>query len=149
MEIEAQWRKPIQRPIGVYIWTALVAIKFGIVNFVGYFMAIRATDGDANLALVVVTFSLCLFSLGAAIWAFTGDDVGRIALIILTPLNIIWALLLVLPIFLSVNSSEEERSTALNVIIQQVFLSLWIIGMIWYFVSKKVVDYYKQDAHSN
>ena len=145
MEIEAQWRKRTQRPVGVYVWTALVIFKFGLLNFIGYFISARSTDGEAYLPYVVFSFALCLFTAGAAIWACSGDNSGRIAFIVLAPLNIAWVLFLVIPTYFNETIPNEIRVDALYVIIQQIFLSLWMVGMIWYFMSEKVVAYYKQN----
>ncbi len=143
VEVEDRWKKRIKAPLGVYAWTALVLIKFGILNSIGFFLSFRQVNGDVSLPVVVVSFSLSIFTAGAAVWATIGDNAGRIALLILTPLNIVWVVLLVLqPLF---GNDKDLAVGAFNVILGQVFLTLWVIGMEWYFLTKKVVEYYKQD----
>jgi hypothetical protein len=144
IEVGPKWKKRIKAPLGIYIWGALVILRFGVSNTVGYYVAIREANGDVYLPLVVVSFALSLFTAGAAIWAMTGDNAGRLALMILTPLNIGWAVLLLIPVF--AGDDKELATQAMNGIISQVFVSLWIIAMEWYFMTEKVVEYYKQDA---
>ena len=128
----------------MYVCTVLVLLKFGILNFIGYFVNIRQLNGDVNLPIVVVSFALCAFTAGAAVWALVGDKTGRIAFMVLTPLNVLWPILLVVSPFLG--EDQEQARNAMVFIIGQVFLSFWVIGIEWYFMTKKVVDYYKQNV---
>lgn len=141
--MEDKWKKPIQKPIGVYVWTVIIILKFGLLNFIGYFVAFRNTNGEIALPIVLITFTLCFFTIGAAIWAFTGDNVGRIALMILVPLNILWIVLFDVSALL--DNVKENDEIAVFSIIQQVIISLFVIGFEWYFMSKNVVEYYKQN----
>jgi Kef-type K+ transport system membrane component KefB len=141
--MENEWKKRIQKPIGVYVWTVLILLKFGILNFIGYFLSFRNADGDVYLPFVIISLALCVFTAGAAIWAFTGQNEGRIALLILVPLNIVWILIFAVSALL--NNEVEDDKSAVLAIIQQVILTLFVIGMEWYFMSEKVVEYYKQD----
>ncbi len=124
--------------------TILVILKFGVVNFISYFIEIRSLGGDVALPIVVVSFAVSAFTAGAAFVALLGENAGRIALLILTPLNILWVVLLVIPALMG--DDVNAGKGAVSVIIQQVFLSLWVIVMEWYFMTKKVVEYYKQNA---
>lgn len=144
MEIEDKWKKPIKAPLGIYVWSVLVILRFGIANFISYLLSIRNAEGDLNLPVIIVSFALCLFSVLAALFAIFGENAGRIALIVLAPLNIIWVIILVLPALLGDDVAEGKG--AVMVVIQQVFLALWVIGMVWYFMTKKVVEYYKQNG---
>ncbi len=141
--METTWKKRIQKPIGVYVCTTLILIKFGILNFIGYFLSFRNAEGEVILPIVIISLAICLFTAGAAIWAFTGQNEGRIALMILLPLNILWIVLFAVSDLL--NDEKEDDKVAVQAIIQQVMLSLFIIGIEWYFMSKKVVEYYKQN----
>ena len=141
--MEDKWKKPIQKPIGVYVWVVLIIIKFGILNFVTYFIGFRNADGEIALPIVLITFLLCLFTVGAAIWALTGDNAGRIALMILVPLNILWIVLFDVSALL--DNFKENDEIAVFSIIQQVMISLFVIGFEWYFISENVVEYYKQN----
>ncbi len=144
MEIEDKWKKPLKTPIGVYVWTILVILKFGVGNFISFLLALRSIEGDVSIPTVVVSFALCFFTVIAAIFALLGENVGRIALLILTPLNLVWVLILVTPALLG--QDIDAGKAAVFVIIQQVFLALGVIGMEWYFMTKNVVEYYKQNG---
>src|SRR3989442_251845 len=144
MEVEDRWKKPLKTPIGVYVWTILVILKFGVGNFISFLLALRSIEGDVAIPTVVVSFALCFFTAIAAVFALLGENVGRIALLILTPLNLIWVVLLVIPALLG--QDIEAAKAAVFVIIQQVFLALPVIGMEWYFMTKNVVEYYKQNG---
>lgn len=141
--MENEWKKRIQKPIGVYVWLVLIFLKFGVLNFIGFFMAFRNPDVDVYLPFVIISFSLCIFTSAAVVWAFTGQNEGRIALLILVPLNIIWLLLFTISALLNTETADDKA--AVLSIIQQVILSLFVIGMEWYFMSQKVVEYYKQN----
>ena len=141
--MEDEWKRKIQKPIGVYVCTVIILIKFGVLNFIGYFLGIRNAGGEVALPIVVISFSLCLFTAATAIWAFLGHNEGRIALLILLPLNIIWILLFNVSALL--NNEKADDEVAVLSIIQQIMLSLLVIGIEWYFMSKKVVQYYKQN----
>jgi uncharacterized membrane protein len=141
--METQWKKRIQKPIGVYVCTILILIRFGIFNTLSYFLAFRSADGDVYLPVVVISLAISIFTGAAAIWALIGQNEGRISLLILLPLNILWLVLLAVS-----NLLDDERlndEAAVKAIIQQVILSLFVFGIEWYFMSRKVVEYYKQN----
>jgi len=144
--METEWKKRIEKPIGVYIWTVIVFLKFGVVDFLNYFFEIRNAEGNVALPLVVISFGLCVFTAGAAIWALVGLNEGRIALLILLPLNVLWIVLLALSGLFDEEPAND--SIAVIVLIRQTFLSLWVIGIEWYFMSKKVVKYYKRNVRN-
>lgn len=140
---DKEWKRKLPMPIGVYVCVAIVLIRFGIVNFIGYISVFSNADGEAYLPIVVISLALSAFTAGAAIWAFTGQNEGRIALLILLPLNVFWLILLVLPSL--TNDEKTDNEAAVMTIIQQVIISLFVIGIEWYLMSKPVVEYYKQD----
>ncbi len=131
-------------PIGVYVCITLVLIKFGILNFIGYFLTFRNAEGEASLPVIVISLALCVFTAGAAIWAYMGQNEGRVTLLIMIPLNILWVILFAISVLLNDDKIDDEW--AVFTIIQQVFLSLFVIGIEWYLMSSKVVEYYKQDG---
>jgi Kef-type K+ transport system membrane component KefB len=144
--METEWKKRIQKPIGVSVWTVIVFIKFGIFDLFGILMGLREANGEFSLPFVVVLLTLTVFTAGAAIWAFIGENEGRIALLILLPVNILWIVLWAVSGLLDKEPSNDK--IAVSVIIQQTILSLWVIAVEWYFMSKKVVEYYKQNVKS-
>ena len=138
--------KRVDKPFGVYVCSILILIRFGIINTLNYFLAFRNADGDVYLPVVVISLAISIFTGGAAIWALTGQNEGRIALLLLLPLNVLWLLLLAAPGLLNEETADDKE--AVRIIINQTILSLFVIAIEWYFMSKKVVAYYKQNDRS-
>jgi hypothetical protein len=128
--METVWKKRIQKPMGVYVCTFLIFLRFGIINFFSYLLAFRDSDGDAELPVVVISLALCVFTAGAAVWAVTGQNEGRIALLVMLPLNILWILFFAVSGLL--NEDKADDAAAVKTIIQQALISLAVIGVEWY-----------------
>jgi hypothetical protein len=131
--MQNEWKRKIQKPIGVYVGTAIIFIKFGILNFVGYFIAFKNSEVEVFLPVVIISLALCLFTAGAAVWAFFGENEGRIALLILLPLNILWVILFAITALTNNETVDDEQ--AVFTIIQQAIIALFVIGLEWYFMS--------------
>ena len=144
--METEWKKRIDKPLGVYICCILIFLRFGIISTVNYFLIFRNADGEIFLPVVVISLAVSILTGGAAIWAITGQNEGRIALLILLPLNVLWLVLLAISNL--VNEDTADDKAAVNLIINQTILSLFVIAIEWYFMSKKVVRYYKQNDRS-
>ena len=144
--METEWKKRLDKPLGVYILTLLIFIKFGVIDFLNYFFEIRSLGGQVPLPFVVISFGLCIFTAGAAFWVLTGQNEGRIAILILLPLNVLWVVLLAAQGLLDDETANDR--IAVLIIIRQTILSLFVIGIEWYFMSKKLVAYYKQNDRS-
>jgi hypothetical protein len=83
---------------------------------------------------------------GSGILGFAGQNEGRIAILILLPLNVLWVVLLAAQGLLDDETANDR--IAVLIIIRQTILSLFVIGIEWYFMSKKLVAYYKQNDRS-
>jgi hypothetical protein len=138
-----EWKKRQDKPFGVYVCCILILIRFGIISTLNYFLMFRIADGDVYLPIVVVSLAVSILTGGAAIWAITGQNEGRIALLVLLPLNVLWLVLLAVSGLLNEETADDKE--AVGVIINQSILSLFVIAIEWYFMSKKVVAYYKQN----
>jgi hypothetical protein len=141
-----EWKKRQDKPFGVYVCCILILIRFGIISTLNYFLMFRIADGDVYLPIVVVSLAVSILTGGAAIWAITGQNEGRIALLVLLPLNVLWLVLLAVSGLLNEETADDKE--AVGVIINQSILSLFVIAVEWYFMSKKVVAYYKQNDRS-
>ena len=142
--MDDEWKKPIKKPIGVYVWLALILIYFGILRFISYLVTFRNANGEVALPIILVSLALSLSIVGAVVWAFIGENSGRVALLILVPLNILWIVLFAVQAL--IDDVKENDELAVITIIQQVFISLIVICFEWYFMTEKVVEYYKQDG---
>jgi hypothetical protein len=134
--------KRIDRPIGIYVVTILVIIGYGIFPLISTYAAISASEEKVPFTLVFISFLLPTFSIGAAIWAFAGDNEGRIALLATVSLNFLWWL------FLSIGDVARSETEALNA----AFLAIGMIRPVtffvvfwWYLTKKDVVAYYRRD----
>ncbi len=143
MEIDNEWKKPIQMPIGVYFCLGFILIRFGLFQFIGYFSAIREANGEVQLPIIVVSLGLCVFTAASTIWAFIGDNLGRLAVLLFVSLNIFWSLFLG-ALALSDDSIDNDKA-AVMYIINVVFTLLLVIACLAYLMSKQVVSYYKQN----
>ncbi len=141
--MDNEWKKPIQKPIGVYVCTILIFVRFGLFQFINYFSAISEANGEVQLPVIVVSLGLCVFTAASAVWAFIGDNAGRISSMIFVALNLLWALFLA-TLALSDANKENDKDAVLY-IVNLVFTSLLLIAFFAYFMSKNVVAYYKQN----
>jgi MFS family permease len=144
--MENEWKREIQKPIGVYVCTFLIFLRFGLFQFINYFIAVRAENGEVPFPIVVVSLGLCVFTAGAAFWAFIGDKEGRISLLILVAANMLWALFLA-TLALSDKDTENDKF-AISYIINWVITAMLVSSFYWYFFSKEITDYYKRNDES-
>lgn len=107
----------------------------------------RQGEVETPLLIAVIFITLDVFSAAAAVWAFLGDNAGRIALLALISLNILWSLFL-LVIMVSYSKPDGKGYYDVNIfffgftLLKPLFLFClcW-----WYFTRKDVIAYYKQD----
>jgi hypothetical protein len=141
--MEEQWKRKIKMPIGVYVCAILVFLRFGVFQFINYYTAVREANGEAALPIVIVSLGLCVFTAAAAIWALIGDNEGRISLLIMVTLNLLWALFLATMVLSDTNA--ENKKDAVLYILNWIVTSLLMVAFYWYFFSREVVAYYKQN----
>lgn len=139
--------KRIQRPIGVYITTILLVLGAGILPLLSVAVAIqeahKVSETDLSFIVVFISIFLPVFSIVTAIWAFTGFNKGRIAVLVFVSLNFLWFVFL--GIMNVVNSGEEVRNGVVffvGLIRPSVFFALFW----WYFTKKDVLAYYHQNG---
>ena len=76
VEIDPQWRRRQKAPIGIYIVGAIVFLRLGVFEVIGFYTAVREANGDVYIPVVVISFALSVFASAAAVWAMTGDNAG-------------------------------------------------------------------------
>lgn len=138
--METQWKKRIRKPEGVYIVCLLVLLNFGVYQFIQDINAMQANDKETPLLIAVVLISLDVFCAASSIWAFLGDNLGRVFLLIFVSLNMLWSIFILI-LFVSYDDFDKDKLTFLLSLIKPliVFGICW-----WYFMSKDIVAYYKQ-----
>lgn len=134
-------RKKIDRPIGVII-IAVFLVLFGLASFGATFQAIKEAP-EIPFGYTVVSLALPVFLAGAAVWAFTGQNEGRIALVIVFGLNWVWPMLFSVGALLDSDSANDE--VGVLSVVGLTFRGLWVIAIAWYLLSKRVSEYYHQN----
>ena len=136
-----EWNKQNQKPLGVYILTIAIFLRFGIFQFFSQFFNLRESDNEIPLLIVIVLLSLSAFTALSAVWAFVGDNLGRIFFLALLSLNILWE---VFSTILTISYNEKEFN-AISFELGLFQPSIWLVVCWWYFARKKVIDYYEKD----
>lgn len=133
----------ISKPIGVYVLTILIFIRLGLFQFINYWVEIQRSDGDVPFSIVFISLFLSVFTAAAAIWAFYGDNLARIAILVFVSLNVLWWFFLIVSAIAYNDSETFGWLKFLPTLIQPVFC----LCITWWFFNKKdVVAFYKQQS---
>lgn len=92
------------------------------------------------LIIVSVTLALCAFTVASALWAFSGQNEGRIAFLTIVSLNFLWWTFFVI---LGISNSENAQSTV-NLVFSLVRPVIWISALWYFFTKKDILAYYHQ-----
>jgi MFS family permease len=139
--------KRLRKPNGVYLMSLSLLLNFGIYQFLNDFYAMRQTESETPMLIAVVLISLDVFSGASAIWAFFGDNYGRISLLIFVSLNMLWSIFILI-LAISYAKPKETGYYDANILFYGMSLlkPLILFGFCWwYFTQKDVIAYYKQD----
>lgn len=79
----------IRKPEAVYIICALMFLNFGVYQFINDFSAMRQTENETPVIIAALLIALDVFSAATAVWAFFGDNLARILLLIFISLNML------------------------------------------------------------
>ena len=130
-----------KKPIGVYILTICLFLRFGVFQFITDFNAIQDADRRVPLVIAVILIGRNVFVAGTAIWAFLGEDWGRIFLLAIVFLNVIWSIFSVIS-YLSFSHNEPNAMGINYTLFNPIF---WLVVCWWYLNRKNVVEYYKRN----
>jgi hypothetical protein len=134
--------RKIQKPISLYVATILLVIFAGILPFAGIFWKISVAEVDVPFTLVFISLLLPAFSAGSAIFAFTGHNEGRIAVLICVSLNFLWWVFWGI---LNVANSGDAQAFNAGFLILGLVRPLIFFGLFWwYFTKKDIVAYFNQ-----
>lgn len=141
--MENEPRRRIQKPVGIYVLTILIFIRLGLFQFLNYWTEIQNENGEVPFTIVFISLFLAVFTAATAIWAFYGDNLARIAILIFVSLNVLWWFFLIVSAIAYDKSERQEWIGWIPLLIQPVFcLCLtW-----WFFTKQEVVAYYKQQS---
>lgn len=132
---------PTQKPIGIYILTICLFLRFGVFQFITDFNSISNSEKEMPLLIAIILMARNVFVAAATIWAFTGDNWGRISLLAIVALNVLWTIFTLIT-FVAFNQSEENFRLFVNISLNPVF---WLVICWWYLNKKNVVKYYNRN----
>ncbi|MEO8072775.1 MAG: hypothetical protein ABI891_16075 [Acidobacteriota bacterium] len=128
----------------------LLFLNFGIYQFYYDFSAMRQTESETPLLIASLLIALDVFSAAAAIWAFLGENLARILLLIFISLNMLWSIFVLI---LNISYAKPNPSGFYDADIFLFGLSLikplFLFGLgWWYFTQRNVIAYYKQENNN-
>jgi len=101
----------------------------------------RQDANETPLLIAILLIGFDVFSAAAAIWAFFGDNAGRLSLLTFMSLNMLWSIF-VLIMNISYGRFDKDQFIFLFSLIKP----LIIFGIsCWYFTRQEIMAYYKQD----
>jgi hypothetical protein len=139
--MEEPQKRRIQKPIGLYILTICIFLRFGVFQLISDFNSIRETENATPFLIAFILISRNVFVAGAAVLAYLGENWGRISLLTIVSLNVLWTLFNVIT-FVSYIENNQNLTPILFDLLNPIF---WLIVCWWYLNTKIVVEYYKQN----
>jgi hypothetical protein len=141
--MEVAQKEQIQKPMGVYILTICLFLRFGIFQFIIDFNTIHDADRRVPLIIAIILIGRNVFVAGSAVWAFLGENWGRISLLTIVSLNVLWSIFNVIT-YLSFSQNETDAMGVTYTLFNPIF---WLVMCWWYMNRKNVVEYYKRNEH--
>lgn len=131
----------IEKPLGVYILTICIFLRFGVFQLLTDYNFITDEESAKPILIAIILLGRNAFVALAAVLAFMGENFGRIFLLAVVTLNVIWTTFNVIT-FVSFN---EQTYVSLSVAYNLINPFFWLIVCWWYLNKKNVVEYYKQN----
>ena len=135
-------RRRIAKPLGLYLITIFDFIAVGVVPLFSVVWVGRSQEIELPFVAVLTSVGLAITTMASSIWAWLGDNAGRVLLLALVTLS---SVLLILNNVLLLSSDNVGTNGIRSVgwIFRAVF---WIGINWWYFNRAQVVAYFKQNA---
>jgi len=133
--------KRIAKPIGVYILTICIFLRFGVFQLIRDFDAMQDAEQQTPFLIAIILIGRNVFVGGAAVLAYFGENWGRILLLVIVSLNVLWTIFSVITYF-SYRENGQNITLIGNILFNPLF---WLIVCWWYLNKENVVKYYKQD----
>jgi uncharacterized integral membrane protein len=135
------YMRRIERPRGLYVMVAYDFLVGGVIPLLFLVFAVRNSGAEVSFITVLMSVALYFCVMGAAVWAWWGDDTGRWVLLF----GVTWVALQWIVNALQVLSASEvmpgDNSRRMGVIFRA---AITITLNWWYFNRKSTVRYYKQ-----
>lgn len=131
----------IERPLGLYIMVAYDFVVVGVIPLLTFVLAVRNSEAEVSFVVVLMSVALYFWLMGTAVWAWSGDNTGRWALLFtVTFIALQWIVNAILALSGSEIMSGDKPSVIGFISRGATALALnW-----WYFNRKSTVAYYKQ-----
>jgi hypothetical protein len=135
----------IERPLGVYLMTAYNIVAVGVIPLSTFVLSVRNSEAEVPFIWVLLSVAMYFCVMGAAVWACSGNDMGRwILLSAVTFVALQWIVNAIVALSGSDIASREKPSVVGYISRGSMALALnW-----WYFNRKSTVAYYKQSRES-
>ena len=145
--MEEKSANKLRKPTGVFVICFLLFLNFGVYQFIQDFVAMKQNDNETPLIIAALLLSLDVFCAASAVWAFFGDNAGRIALLIFVSLNMLWSVFVLIIVAASAQPKENGYYDPKIFLYGYSLLKpLLLFGLCWwYFTQKDILAYYKQD----
>lgn len=131
----------VQKPIGIYVLTICIFIRFGVFQFITDFNAISNSEKETPLLIAMILIARNVFVAASAVWTFTGDNWGRVSLLAIVSLNVLWTIFTLI-IFVAFSESEQNFRLFVDISLNPLF---WLVICWWYLNKKNVVRYYERN----
>lgn len=131
----------IEKPLGLYILATADFLVIGVMPLLTFILAARNSETEVPVFQVLTSVVVYLCVMGAAVWAWSGDNAGR--WVLLSTVTFI-ALQWIVHATLALAGSDIESGQKPRVI---GFISRGLMALAlnwWYFNRKSTVAYYKQ-----
>jgi hypothetical protein len=144
MQSTQMFSKRGERPIGVHIITAFDFLAVGLIPFIAAIWVGPDAEIGISVTNFVLAIGLALFTMAAAIWAWAGDNQGRLLLLALVTVT---STLIIANNINLIIENDLEGSSIIR-LIGNIFRGLvWIGVNWWYFCRKTVIGFYKKAAN--
>ena len=121
-------------------------VVVGIIPLLTFVLAVRNSEAEIPFYLVLLSVGLYFWVMGVTVWAWSGDNTGRWALLAtVTFVALQW----IVNAILALSGSNIARGDKPSVV---GFISRGSIALAlnwWYFNRKSTVAYYKQSSSKN
>lgn len=121
-------------------------VVVGVIPLLTFVLAVRNSEAEVPFYLVLLSVGLYFWVMGATVWAWSGDNTGRWALLAtVTFVALQW----IANAILALSGSDIARGAKPGVV---GFISRGSIALAlnwWYFNRKSTIAYYKQSSSKN
>ena len=148
--MEDKWKSRLRKPEGVYVMCLLMLANFGVYQFYYDFLSMKQNEQKTPLMIAIVLIGMDVFSGASAIWAFFGDNLGRISLLIFISLNMLWSIfILILRVSYAVPKENGYYDSDIFLYGLTLIKPLISFGLCWwYFTRSYVIAYYNQENNN-